>query len=76
MTTQDIILLIESEFGIKNTIPTAKLVGDIGLSSFQIMMLLCEMEEHFHIRIPINKINNTITVENLINLSMLEVTKT
>ena len=76
MTISDMIHLLESNFDCKDVVPHSKLVKDMGFSSFQIMLLLCEMEELFHVQIPINKINNNITVTDLIDLSKSEVDNT
>lgn len=43
------------------------LSGDIGLDSFSIISMICEIEETFHVSIPESEITNFQTLDDLYN---------
>ena len=68
MITERVVRFITEMYDRQDITPNTKLVADLGLSSFQIMVLICEAEEHFRISLPLNRITNTSTVGELSQL--------
>ena len=45
--------------------PDSHLVHDLGLTSFEVMVLLCDIEETFRVVVEVNEIPKTLTFSNL-----------
>lgn len=46
----------------------SSLILDLGLSSFEMCLLLCELEEEFHVNIDFDNIDNSVTIGKLYEL--------
>ena len=68
MELESLYKLIENTCGVKIKSNDDKLVSDLGISSFQVMMLLCSIEEQLGTDIPQCQIDNSTSVGKLFSL--------
>lgn len=65
--TNEIIQFISEYYGIETEEirPDSNLVADLGLQSFSVIEMCCELEEQYHIEIPEEELSNIVTVADL-----------
>ncbi len=52
----------------KNVTPQSNLMKDIGLSSFDVINLVCSFEEEFDVEIPDRSITSVRTIEDVVKM--------